>query len=188
MSPSENQKIRSRITLAAFDLFAKQGYKGTSIQDVADAVNLKKPNVFYYFETKEALALAVIQHLRKLIHDYLTAHQESDCPTIKCLLTRIGANSLGDDPIQAWSTISSEMASSNPMLQLAVKETLNAWHEQVAKIVMDSGTTEIEEANAAAWTIISIWQGASSLERDAGSADLKAQGVKLVAEFLEKYQ
>jgi TetR/AcrR family transcriptional regulator, transcriptional repressor for nem operon len=188
MRQPDSQTTRTKITLVAFDLFANRGYKGTSMQDVADAVGLKKPNVFYYFETKEVLALSVIDHLRLQIKAYLETYGQSPSPSIKGLLLQIGSSADQQDPIRAWSAISSEMASANSQLQESVRETLDMWHQEVVKIVQLSGSTDPEQDATTAWAVIAFWQGATSLERDAGSKDLKAQGAKLVAEFLGDYR
>ncbi|MGB1237209.1 MAG: TetR family transcriptional regulator C-terminal domain-containing protein [Pseudomonadales bacterium] len=52
-------KIRDRkkkiILAAACEVFAKQGYAGTKIADIAQKAELPKPNIYYYFENKEML-------------------------------------------------------------------------------------------------------------------------------------
>ncbi len=42
---------------------ASRGETGTSLQDVADAVGMKKPSILYYFPSKDALRKAVIDGL-----------------------------------------------------------------------------------------------------------------------------
>ncbi|WP_208379530.1 TetR/AcrR family transcriptional regulator [Psychromonas algicola] len=48
---------------AAEDMFAEQGFRGTTVASIAEAVGLPKANVLYYFKTKEGLYKAVINRL-----------------------------------------------------------------------------------------------------------------------------
>lgn len=55
--------VRTEILAAATRLFAAQGVGGTSIQEVADAVGVRKPSLLYHFESKDALHAAVLEHV-----------------------------------------------------------------------------------------------------------------------------
>ncbi len=57
---TRNQRI---ILRAAIKVFAKKGYDGTRISDIAKVSGLPKPNVYYYFKTKEAIYRAVIKDI-----------------------------------------------------------------------------------------------------------------------------
>jgi AcrR family transcriptional regulator len=54
------ERNRARILGAAEQLFAEQGYSATSIDDVAEAVDMHQPGIFYYYPTKRALYEAVV--------------------------------------------------------------------------------------------------------------------------------
>lgn len=54
------------ILAAAEQEFAKNGFKGTRIQQVADRAQLPKTNVLYYFQSKEGLYLAVLEQILEL--------------------------------------------------------------------------------------------------------------------------
>jgi TetR/AcrR family transcriptional regulator len=51
------------ILRAATELFARSGFDGVSIADIAAAANVCKANVFYHFASKEALYLAVMRRI-----------------------------------------------------------------------------------------------------------------------------
>lgn len=51
---------RQRILHAAEQEFAKYGYKGTSVQAIADSVELPKANILYYFKSKTGLYKALL--------------------------------------------------------------------------------------------------------------------------------
>lgn len=54
------------ILQAAADEFVKHGYKGTSVQAIADSVNLPKANILYYFKSKTGLYKALLQDILNL--------------------------------------------------------------------------------------------------------------------------
>jgi len=55
-----------RILDAALDAFASRGYHGARIDAIAAAAGLSKPNLLYYFKTKDALYLAVLRRTLEL--------------------------------------------------------------------------------------------------------------------------
>ncbi len=50
---------RARILAAAAELFAERGFEGTSIRDIAAAVSMTTASLYYHFESKEDLYVAV---------------------------------------------------------------------------------------------------------------------------------
>ncbi|GAA5142922.1 TetR/AcrR family transcriptional regulator [Thalassotalea piscium] len=54
-------KSQSIILAAASDEFILQGYKGATVQSIADRANLPKANVLYYFKNKENIYHAVLE-------------------------------------------------------------------------------------------------------------------------------
>ncbi|RDV27535.1 TetR family transcriptional regulator [Alteromonas aestuariivivens] len=59
-------KNKARIMDAAEKAFAQNGFKGTSVQQIADGAGLPKTNVLYYFKSKQDLYLAVLQQTLSL--------------------------------------------------------------------------------------------------------------------------
>jgi AcrR family transcriptional regulator len=52
---------RDRILRAAANLYARNGFRGTSIREVAEAAGVTKPLVLYHFESKEKLFSALLR-------------------------------------------------------------------------------------------------------------------------------
>lgn len=58
---------REELVEVAVELFARNGFAGTSIRDIADAVGRSVSNVYHYFENKEALWLAILERSVKAL-------------------------------------------------------------------------------------------------------------------------
>jgi len=58
--------VKRRIIEEAIRLFGANGFDGTSIQTIADAVGIRKPSLLHHFASKEALREQVIETL--LVH------------------------------------------------------------------------------------------------------------------------
>jgi len=55
--------VRAAILKSATRLFATQGFDGTSLKAISDAVGIRKPSLLYHFASKEKLRLAVLEEL-----------------------------------------------------------------------------------------------------------------------------
>lgn len=70
-----SDKKRKIILTAACEEFANKGYAGSKISDIATKVNLPKPNIYYYFTSKEVLYRCVLE---SFIQPLLLASQPFD--------------------------------------------------------------------------------------------------------------
>lgn len=62
--PSRIQmRNRKRILEAALEVFSAQGYRGATLDQIAEAAGLSKPNILYYFADKEEIHLTLLDHL-----------------------------------------------------------------------------------------------------------------------------
>ncbi|WP_299018133.1 TetR/AcrR family transcriptional regulator [uncultured Photobacterium sp.] len=55
------EKNQEQIIQAACQYFADQGYAATKVADIAKAAGVPKPNVYYYFKSKDKLYRAVLE-------------------------------------------------------------------------------------------------------------------------------
>jgi AcrR family transcriptional regulator len=62
---------REGILEAAARIFGEKGYHATSMSDIADAVNLQKASLYYHFDSKQEILVALLDHALDLINNNL---------------------------------------------------------------------------------------------------------------------
>jgi AcrR family transcriptional regulator len=83
-SPGERD-LHSAILSAAEGLFIRQGYYGLSMREIAEAVGVSKAALYYHFEDKQALFLALlVRHLNRL--ETLILEVQASQPTTRARL------------------------------------------------------------------------------------------------------
>jgi TetR/AcrR family transcriptional regulator, transcriptional repressor for nem operon len=82
VSFSSGQDKRSALVNAAATMIHMRGYEGTTLSLVADSAKVPIGNVYYYFQSKEALTMAVLQQraaeLRDLFRSLEAEHATAD--------------------------------------------------------------------------------------------------------------
>jgi TetR/AcrR family transcriptional regulator len=57
------QENEEKILEAALEVFSTRGFSGSTIDEVAEAAGMSKPNLLYYFRTKEAIHRTLIERV-----------------------------------------------------------------------------------------------------------------------------
>ncbi|MEN8896486.1 MAG: TetR family transcriptional regulator C-terminal domain-containing protein [Yoonia sp.] len=65
------QKNRATILQAGLDVFSQFGFRGATLDQIAETAGLSKPNLLYYFKSKEAIHTQVLTSLLDLWLDPL---------------------------------------------------------------------------------------------------------------------
>jgi AcrR family transcriptional regulator len=86
---------RDEILRAAQDLFHRQGYANTSLDDIARAVGIKREGLYYYFPNRTQILIEIIRPLGLQLRDRVREILESDaspeekiCQTVENHLMR----------------------------------------------------------------------------------------------------
>ena len=57
------EKNRNLILTAGLEVFSKYGFRGATVDQLANAAGMSKPNLLYYFPSKEAVHVALLEQL-----------------------------------------------------------------------------------------------------------------------------
>ncbi|MGH0034686.1 MAG: TetR/AcrR family transcriptional regulator [Myxococcota bacterium] len=95
---TKGERTQARILDAAEDLFAERGFAGTTLRDVARAVDLRIPSLYNHFPSKEALYEAVLDRGLRPLLDLLASMVEGrTLPRSEVLITQ-AMELLGERP------------------------------------------------------------------------------------------
>lgn len=75
----------AQIRDAAVLLFCRQGYAGTSLQDVAKATNIHKATLYHYFESKEHLLANILDYAHDQMIEIVDSVKELDVDPVERL-------------------------------------------------------------------------------------------------------
>ncbi len=67
------KKNRETILEAALEVFSQNGFRGSTLDQIAEGAGLSKPNLLYYFASKDAIHSALMDRLLKVWLDPLRA-------------------------------------------------------------------------------------------------------------------
>lgn len=65
-------ETRERIDDVALDLFTRQGFSGTTLQDIADELGLTKAAIYHHHRSKDALVRSLVQPAVDGAEEFLT--------------------------------------------------------------------------------------------------------------------
>ena len=99
----EAEKTRARIMASALSLFVKKGYEHTTFTDIAARLKLTKGAVYWHFETKETLLVALVEEMlekfRSRLEEFLPKG-ELTFPAVADMMVQ-SAGRLVEDPKSA---------------------------------------------------------------------------------------
>ncbi len=71
--PNKNVELRAasieRLLACAIDLFVRNGYRGTTLEVIAAQAGLTKGAIYFYFKTKEAIMLRLLDEVEAAVVD-----------------------------------------------------------------------------------------------------------------------
>ena len=112
----EAERTRTRILASALALFAKRGYDRTTFNDIAARLKLTKGAVYWHFESKEALLMALLDEMlakfRRQIAALLppgeTSFEGLSFPVVADMMVRNAVQIIGDTKGTAFFLLTNE--------------------------------------------------------------------------------
>jgi AcrR family transcriptional regulator len=162
----KGSETRQRILDVAAHAFAEYGYSGISLNDVIRRTGLTKGGFYFHFDSKSALALAVLDHLRDRSRNraLATAAQHPRAvDQIEAIIREVVATKVADSSMAALGRICQELGSAEPHLrdQLGHFEGWFTTSEQLFRAAQDEGSMDPSiDVERAAWFMVTSFVGA----------------------------
>ncbi|MEU8357896.1 helix-turn-helix domain-containing protein [Nonomuraea sp. NPDC048882] len=145
---------RERIQQVALELFAEHGYEKTTLQEVAERLDITRPALYYHFRTKEAILASVVDRLGESIEELVTwAKQQPATAEARLEILRRIAGLLEDQwrPLFRFAQVNQGI-----MRQSAAGERLQAGVLSMLSLLAtpDAGPVKQFEARLAVFAVI----------------------------------
>jgi AcrR family transcriptional regulator len=145
---------RTEITRAAFELFAERGFRGASLEQVAQRVGLTKAGVLHYFPSKDALLVAVLAERDRDSASAATVPPDAvDALHAKLAALRsvVAQNTLQPGLVQAFTVLSAESVTDDHPAQPWFRQRYRYGRRHLAEAVtVDTGLSAHDALRAAA--------------------------------------
>lgn len=155
------KETHRKIIRAAARLFARQGYHKTTINDIAQAIQLTSGAIFHHFSSKEALLGEVIDWLARGINiysHYLRRAEKGSLTTVEGMLD-IMCDHFRRQPEATicLAALATEFAGSNHPMEIRLKEVYEDFVEAFSLVLQNH--PKVKNPRAAAIAFVGAVQG-----------------------------
>ncbi|MCU0815542.1 MAG: TetR family transcriptional regulator C-terminal domain-containing protein [Cypionkella sp.] len=151
------QKNSETILDAALEVFSAHGFRGATLDQIAEVAGLSKPNLLYYFPSKEAIHQALLTELLDTWLDPLRAMDPEGEPRAEILAYVRRKLDLSRDYPRESRLFANEILQGAPRMRAAIEGELKALVDEKAAVM----TRWMEEGRIARLDprhlIFSIW-------------------------------
>ena len=167
----EAEKTRARILASALSLFAKKGYEHTTFTAIAARLKMTKGAVYWHFDTKEKLLLALVDEMLAKFARQIGELMPKDELTFPAVADMMGANAcqtVSDPKGTAFFLLMHEQvrwssdSMANVRAQLMTDERFGPWqafHTAVANDIAAGRVRAEVDPKRVAHTCTAIWDG-----------------------------
>ncbi len=136
------QRNSETILEAALEVFSQHGFRGATLDQIAEVAGLSKPNLLYYFASKEAIHIALLSELLVTWLDPLRA-MDPDGDPIEELMAYVRRKlELSRDYPRESRLFANEILQGAPRIRLAIEGELHELVQEKATVLrrwMDEG-------------------------------------------------
>ena len=135
-------KNRETILDAGLDMFSTHGFRGTTLDQIADVAGLSKPNLLYYFASKEAIHVEVLSQLLDTWLDPLRAMDPDGDPVDEVLAYVHAKIALSRDYPRESRLFANEILQGAPRMRAAIEGDLKLLVAEKSSVLlawMDQG-------------------------------------------------
>lgn len=127
---------------AALEVFSAQGFRGATLDQIAEVAGLSKPNLLYYFPSKEAMHRALLTRLLDTWLDPLRAMDAAGEPVAEILAYVRRKIELSRDYPRESRLFANEILQGGPRIREAIEGDLKSLVDEKSAILqgwMDQG-------------------------------------------------
>ncbi len=151
------EKNSATILEAALDVFSAHGYRGATLDQIAEGAGLSKPNLLYYFPSKEAVHAALLGRLLSTWLDPLRAMDPKGEPVTEIMGYVRRKLELSRDFPRESRLFANEILQGAPRMKSVIETDLKVLVDEKCAVL----TTWMEEGRIARLSpyhlIFSIW-------------------------------
>ncbi len=136
------EKNSAAILEAALDVFSLHGFRGATLDQIADAAGLSKPNLLYYFPSKDAVHAALLGRLLETWLDPLRALNPDGDPQVEIMGYVRRKLELSRDYPRESRLFANEILQGAPRIMAAIEGDLKQLVDEKAAVLrgwMDQG-------------------------------------------------
>jgi TetR/AcrR family transcriptional regulator len=142
--PQSRIQVRNSQTIldAALEVFSAQGFRGATLDQIADVAGMSKPNLLYYFASKEAIHAALLSGLLDTWLDPLRDMNPQGDPVTEIMGYVRRKLDLARDYPRESRLFANEMLQGAPRMKAVIETDLKALVDEKAAVLtgwMDQG-------------------------------------------------
>lgn len=197
MSRRPNTQMRCKIVATAVSLFHRYGFKGVSMDDVAQKAGIKKANLFHYYPSKEDLGMAALcegaECQQETIAGYLT--ETSDPIAAMEAMFEDAAGAMKEEHCNRGcflGSLAQEISGQSERLRRKVAQCFASWVERITiflKAWQERGYFRKDfDPQASAEAIVAAFEGAMLCCKASRDIRPLQNSQKFVALYLKGYK
>ena len=160
-APKKPSKIqlrnRSLILDAALEVFSKNGFRGATLDQIAETSGLSKPNILYYFAGKEDIHVTLLNQLMETWLDPLRAMQADGDPLEEILTYVTRKVDMARDLPRESRLFANEILQGAPRMRMHLEQRLKPLFDEKCALIeawIDAGQIAAVDPRH---LIFSIW-------------------------------
>lgn len=136
---------RERLITTAAELFRRQGYAQTGVNQIIREANATSGSFYHFFPAKEDLLMAVVDHLAEVFEAeiFTPAADRSEEPVEELFtildLYRQQLDDGGFSFASPMASLSAEVSENHPQVRARLAEIFAAWIGRIEKLLRDAG-------------------------------------------------
>lgn len=153
--------VREELLTKAAEVFERQGFAQTRMEDIASALDLKRSALYYYFETKNDILRALVEDFCEVTaaehEESVSEPNHSACDKLRSLLTiSIRTRAEGGARVRALDTVWTEMPEDVRARFDAARRRIFALHIEVIQQGIRSGEFRNVDPRLAAFAVLGV--------------------------------